>query len=378
MKRKLILAFIDWYRPGYRAGGTITAFGNFVDFLEDHFEFYVVTRNSDYGSSITYDNIESNKWTEMGKTYCHYMSSSNVSIINIRRLIRDTPHDYLYINGIFSFHFSILPVLFSKGRNIIVNPHGMLSQQAFSIKSKKKRLFLWIVNVLRVYKNVTFHVSNIEEAHDVKKRIKRFKKVRIANQFPRKNTISHNSNREINSPKRFVSIGRIAPEKGTLHLINSLSNINHEMRLDLFGSVYDVKYWEKCLKSINSLPPNIKIVYNGIVENKEVPLVLRGYDFFVLLSEGENFGHAILEGLSAGCPVIISNQTPWKDLEKDSVGWNVNIKNPDEILEAFNKALEMTQKEYKIWSRAAFDYAKGVINDDDVLNQNLELLSIDS
>ena len=34
-----------------------------------------------------------------------------------------------------------------------------------------------------------------------------------------------------------------------------------------------------------------------------------------LPSKGENFGHIIMESLAASTPVIISDLTPWKDLE---------------------------------------------------------------
>ena len=60
---------------------------------------------------------------------------------------------------------------------------------------------------------------------------------------------------------------------------------------------------------------NITINYKGYIDSEKIPNILKKYDFFVLLSEGENFGHAILEAMSAGLPVIISNFTPWKKLK---------------------------------------------------------------
>ena len=56
MSKKTILVFIDWYRPGYRSGGTVTSFGNFVDKMEEHFIFKIVTRDSDYLDNAVYDN----------------------------------------------------------------------------------------------------------------------------------------------------------------------------------------------------------------------------------------------------------------------------------------------------------------------------------
>lgn len=43
-----ILIFIDWYKPGYKAGGPIRSVSNMVDALKDDFQFYIITRNTDY------------------------------------------------------------------------------------------------------------------------------------------------------------------------------------------------------------------------------------------------------------------------------------------------------------------------------------------
>ena len=42
---------------------------------------------------------------------------------------------------------------------------------------------------------------------------------------------------------------------------------------------------------------------------------------------GENFGHVFLEALAAGCPLIISNKTPWLELKEKGVGWDLPIDN---------------------------------------------------
>ena len=41
---------------------------------------------------------------------------------------------------------------------------------------------------------------------------------------------------------------------------------------------------------------------------------------FVLPTEGENFGHAIFEALAVGCPILISDQTPWRKLSEKKAG----------------------------------------------------------
>ncbi len=56
----------------------------------------------------------------------------------------------------------------------------------------------------------------------------------------------------------------------------------------------------------------------------------------MLQTLGENYGHVIIEALSAGCPCIISDSTPWKSLEESGIGFVYSSNN----LEGVAKAIE--------------------------------------
>ncbi|WP_047551036.1 glycosyltransferase family 4 protein [Psychroserpens sp. Hel_I_66] len=372
-KQKTILAFIDWYRPGYKAGGTITAFGNFVDYLEKDFNFKIVTRNTDYGDDQPFSSIVSNKWIKTGNTNSYYISQSQLSSKTIKNIIKTTEYDILYVNGMFSFYFSILPIAFSKGKKTIVNPHGMLSSQAFSVKPLKKTIFLKIFNTFKVYKNIIFHAANTEEASMINDKIKICNAIKVANQFPRKikNTVAKKN--ILNDPIRLVNVARIAQEKGTLKMIEALQNIQAEIILDIYGPVYDQEYWEKCKNAVNKLPKHVTVNHKGFIDSELVLEVIKGYDFFILLSEGENFGHSILEALSVGCPVIISNNTPWKDLKLKSIGWNVDINSNKEIENVFDEIFNMNEDSYKEMVKQSFIFAKNFSEDKELLNHNKNL-----
>ena len=102
--KPIILIFIDWYLPGYKAGGPIRSMANLVDHLEDEVEFLIVTRNTDYMSDKPYPDISPDQWTGYGKNArVHYISQNNLSIKNLKEIVRKTPHDLIYINGFFLF-----------------------------------------------------------------------------------------------------------------------------------------------------------------------------------------------------------------------------------------------------------------------------------
>ena len=54
---------------------------------------------------------------------------------------------------------------------------------------------------------------------------------------------------------------------------------------------------------------------------------LKKHHIFLFPTLGENYGHVIQEALSAGCPVILSDQTPWQDIKKYRVGHIFELNN---------------------------------------------------
>lgn len=374
--KKVILAFIDWYRPGYRSGGTVTSFGNYVDKMEGYFIFKIVTRDTDYLDQNVYDNIESDSWNKMGNHHCLYLSAKSRSFKKLRQIIQKTPHDYIYVNGVFSLYFSILPLLFLKGRPCILNPHGMLSTQAFSVRPLKKKLFLKIADCLRWYRNVAFHVSNEEEAVAVRNRIKNYKSITIASQFTRDVPQDLLKIRKNKAHVHFVNVARVAVEKGTLHLVTALKNVTLACQLDLYGPIYDTTYWSKCERAIAELPKHVSVSYKGIWHSTEVLQTLVKYDYFVLLSEGENFGHAIFEAFSVGLPVIISDATPWRNLQEKNIGWDLALNTSEVIGSTFESAILKSDRDYREMSRSAIAFAKSYAEDNNLISANLKVFEL--
>lgn len=375
-EKKKILITIDWFLPGTLSGGPVRSYANLIEYLKDDFDFYIITRNTDYGSNVAYENIVPNTWVKLNNyTQVFYISNSELSKSFIKKTIADLDFDTAFINGIYSWYFSIIPIFILKKINkpIIISARGMLNSQAFSVKKRKKKLYLLIAKLLGVYKNIKFHATNIEEAQSIRNEIGSKSIVMVAPNLPRKLERTEDLEKSKSEPVRFVNIARIAIEKGTITILKALLKVKQSIELDLYGPIYDKAYWADCKNVILDLPNNIKVNYKGVVDSEDVPSVLNSYDFFILLSEGENFGHSILEALSAGLPVLISNKTPWKNLEEKQVGWDVSTVKEIQILKALNDAIEMSKDEYFIWSNSAFHYAKAFIENPQLLEQNKAL-----
>ena len=84
----------------------------------------------------------------------------------------------------------------------------------------------------------------------------------------------------------------------------------------------DHEYWSKCIALITQLPKNVVVTYKKELAFNEVQTTISNYHALFLPTLNENFGHSIVESLLSGCPAIISDQTPWDDLEKNNAGKN--------------------------------------------------------
>ena len=95
----------------------------------------------------------------------------------------------------------------------------------------------------------------------------------------------------------------------------------------------------------------------------------------ILLTHRESFGHAILEALATGCPVITSDRTPWKNLKDQKAGWEVSLEKNDEVLQIVERCISMDQNEYNTWSKGAFEYAQKFFNDPEIIQKNKGLFA---
>jgi len=376
MKTK-ILIFIDWYLPGYKAGGPIRSVDNFVEHFSDKFTFYILTTDTDYLETKPYKNIKSNKWIKRSENVnIFYFSKDFLKIKNIKNAIKFIDFNTIYINGIYSWYFSILPIILFKNKKIIVASRGMLSKHTFSSKQTKKKVFIYIVNLLKFYKNIIFQTTSKTEKTEIENIIKNKKAViEIPNLPPYIKNIKFNSIKKQKSELKFVSIARISKEKNTLFAIKCLADYKYfgNISFDIYGSIYQKDYWEKCKKVIETLPTNIKVNYKKEISNNLVINLLSSYHFLFLPSKGENFGHSILESFIAARPVIISNNTPWKNLEEKKIGWDISLTNKNKFKETIQYCIDIQQEEYNQMSKNAFEFAKSYTNNSEIINKTKNL-----
>ncbi|WP_430810967.1 MULTISPECIES: glycosyltransferase family 4 protein [unclassified Carboxylicivirga] len=330
-KRK-ILIFIDWFLPGYKAGGPVRSMANMVEYLKDDYAFYIVTRNTDYTETTPYTGIESNTWVDFSPhVKVFYADEAHQDKKNYRNLIREMNPNAVYINGVYSWKFSILPLMVAKkagAHQVIVAARGMLAASAIDVKEGKKKLFLRLARLADLYKNTVFHATNEKEKQDIKDSLGKNIRIKIADNLPKSKLPAIKPIAKQRGNLRLVSLARIAPEKNTLFALEQLAGLGHvagNITFHLYGQVYNESYWQQCQTVMAQLPDNIQVEHMGTVDADLVGETIQQYHALYLPTRGENFGHVILESLSAGRPVLISDQTPWRGLINEKAGWDISL-----------------------------------------------------
>jgi glycosyltransferase involved in cell wall biosynthesis len=155
---------------------------------------------------------------------------------------------------------------------------------------------------------------------------------------------------------RLVFLSRIHPKKNLKFLLNLLTQYKDNVLLDIYGLEEDKDYLNDCLKIANKMNERVKVRFRGEVRNKDVPVTLFDYHFFVLPTLGENFGHVIVEALAAGCPLIISNTTPWQRLDEKGIGWDLPLDDCEAWHRVLNFCINMDDITFKDMSLKARNF----------------------
>jgi len=292
-------------------------------------------------------------------------------------LINNLHPDLIYINSFWSYNFSINIVRAKKNGQLniplLLAPRGMLSKGALGLKALKKTIFLKIARMLDWYNGVTFQATNEEEKNDILKQFKNAD-VLLAPNVNSGTVYSISKPKEKNHLKLFY-LSRIAEVKNLHYALEVLNNIpsNYKIEYDIYGNIEDKVYWDKCREIISTLPSHITVKYRHELQFNEVQSVIVSYHALFLPTLNENFGHSIVESLLCGCPVIISDQTPWNDVNQNNVGDALPLNNKQKFVDAINDLAGLTEAQYAVKSADAIRYISGKLNITESISQFIKV-----
>ncbi len=342
------------FLPGFRAGGPIRSATRIVDTVSRNIDLSLVTSDRDLGDTEPYPDL-SGRWVQRGRSRVFYLNtSSGKHWLEIVRLLRRQPTDLLYVNSLWALKFSVVPILAARlgvirAPRIMIAPRGELSPGALSLKATKKKHFLRFWSPVLRSMQVIWHASADLEAREIRA-VFPWAKVLINQDQSSLPDEPLAPDLRPDGAARFVFISRISPKKNLDEVLDALRSVSAPVHFDIYGPIEDQEYWSKCEALIRALPTHVTAAYRGELAPVDVRRTFATYDAFVFPTRGENFGHVIAESLSASCPVVCSDATPWTRLLQNG-GGAVTGPAPDDCLPALLQRFAAAGPEHRASAR---------------------------
>jgi glycosyltransferase involved in cell wall biosynthesis len=365
--RPKILLLADWYLPGFKAGGIITAIANLVTAIGDEFDLRVLTRDHDLTESGRYANVVPGEWQPVGKARCLY--THDLSLAHLRHRIAESQPDIIYLNSFFS-PLTVKTLALRKlgllpPAAFAIAPRGEFAPSAFRIKARKKSLYSVAALRAGLYDRLLWHATSDRESVAIESfvgpRTRQAPCIHIAPDLPNRDwfVLDNNAARPPkSSPVKFVFLSRICRIKNLTFILDALASLASPAELHIYGPIDEPSYWQECQRRIAALPQNVQAIYHGAVPRKGVPDVFRTHDFFLFPTEGENFGYVLLESLAAGCPVIVSDRTPWRDIDEKGSGWAIPLEDRPRWIHTLTHCAGMSRTEHAAMSIRASEFVQ--------------------
>jgi len=383
VSRPRVLTLLNTYLPGYKSGGPLRSIENLVAALGEEFEFRIITSDRDLGEKSPFPGVVTDRWVQVGQAAVMYLRPGLRGLLGMWTQLRAVDQDtVLYINSVCERRSSMLPMFMRwlglcRPRRLVLAPRGEFALGALRLKRMRKLAYLGISRWLGVYQNLVWHATSAFEAADIRRQFPRARQIDVAAILPHADerdkkesevalasdiggsVAPNHQDRPVKTPGRLraVFIARCARMKNLSGALRLLAGVRGDVSFDIYGPVEDAKYWEECQRLIASLPPNIRVRHEGGIEHERVGQIFAEYDLFLFPTLGENYGHVICEALASGCPVLISDRTPWRDLEKEGVGWDLPLGEPERFRSVLQQCVDGADEWFSALSKRAKVYA---------------------
>lgn len=344
MDKVKILIVLTGFFPGKKYGGPPVSVDNFCSLLCSDVECFILTHNHDKGEKTPYHGIQTG-WNNRGNSKVKYVSDDEYNSHTFESSVTEITPDYIYLQGL--FQKCVVPCLrLARKHNIkvVLAPRGELCSGAFHKKYKKLPYIIYL-RMAGLLKGVTFQSTSDEETEAIGKYLGVSKeRICLLTNIP-----SIPQNLPVRKKKkhgigRFVFISRIMWKKNLVKAINMLKDVHGEAVLDIYGPKEESNYWVECEKTIGELPDNVRVNYCGVLSHDEIHKALCQYDAFLFPTLSENYGHVIVEALVTGCIPIVSDQTPWTDMNAANAGWALPLTEDSAFKKAIQEVVDMDDK----------------------------------
>jgi glycosyltransferase involved in cell wall biosynthesis len=326
-------------------------------------EFAILTRDRDLKDAEPYPGIPRDAWTRRDGVEVRYASPAEQTARGLAAALRSREYDVLYLNSLWSRLSRRVLLLRWLGRlprrPVVLAPRGELAAGALRIRPGRKRAFLAAARAAGLLRGIVWQATSPAELSDVSAQSGPGAVVVLAPNA----SLPLSADAVERPPKmpgelRLVFLSRISEKKNLVGALELLREVRGRVTLDIYGLPDREDYWQRCLRAMEALPAHVRCTWHGWVAPDQVSRTLAGYHAFFLPTFDENFGHAIVEAMRAGCPPIISDRTPWRGLVQARAGWDVPLDQPERMRAAVEEAVAMDQDTWEAWAAGTRAFAE--------------------
>jgi len=315
------------YKPAYIYGGPTMSVSKLSEELARagcETEVFTTTANGTTelpvipGEAARIDGVKVTYFKRITKDHTHY---SPALLRKLRKEVRN--FDLVHIHAWWNL-VSVLScrIALKHGVPVIVSPRGTLSGYSFSNKNSLAKRLIHALLGKKLLNASYIHVTSEREREAMEKLTGTKKIFNIPNfiAFPAGIPVEGITQSD---HLRLIFLSRIEEKKGLEILFEALSDIHIPYRLTIAGDG-DTAYINNLKKFAEELGLTNNIDWIGFKNDNKFD-ILQQHDLFVLPSYDENFGNAVIESLSTGTAVLISNNVGLATyIEQKKFGWVCN------------------------------------------------------
>ncbi len=348
--RTRIDVLADYFLPGYLGGGQLRSVENFARTFRDQYSIRVITGDKDFGLAKPYPLEAREVVRKDSKIDVQYLPGGLSAFSMQRKLIQGNPPDLLYLNSVFSPLFALCPLIissFGTRIKVLIAPRGGLLSPALSSRAMTRSLYLTLARVFRLFRKVHWHATSDDEADAIVASGLGRQGIHIVPELPSSSEPFAKGLAPLKRPGslRLLFVGRIESHKGLARLLKWLHEVPGSVQLRIIGQVADEAYGDLCRFMASQLPTSTTIEWMGALPHARVLQEYCTSHLYVLPTQSENFGYTIQESLQAGCPVLTSMSTPWKDLASLGAGVVCHLEDEAAWISALRRFVAMAESE---------------------------------
>lgn len=348
-----ILFIVPSYKPAYIYGGPIVSVARLAESLVQ------------IGHSVTVYTTTANGKTELDMPVNEAVMMDGVKVRFFKRITKDHTHvspqlwketwdtvhqfDAVHIHSWWNFLIMGAAMICTmRGVKPVLSPRGMLCEYVFNSRNQLKKKVLHTVIGKYLLSKTFLHVTSHVEWNDCLKLNTNWRGGLIHNIVD----LPYMPNRAVDGKDENIFtisfLSRVDPKKGLDILLRALGKVDFPYKLRIAGAG-EATYVQqlKQIISDNNMEENVE--WAGWKNGEEKFTFLADSDLFALTSHNENFAVVVIESLSVGTPVLVSEHVGLsRYVQEKRLGWVTGIEHVDEVKRALKMAYEEKEERCRI------------------------------